>query len=119
MTGRHNTIKKQKQTTPPQKKNTHISLVLFKDFGTCALLVNSPKLEKCQHQHSPPEATPGIPESLARKGAVGLQPVHLIQCPMLQENQKPSGPGPTKWELQRQGLVSSSQEPQTISILCD
>lgn len=34
----------------------------------------------------PPEATPKVPESLAKEGAVGLQPVHLTQCQILQEN---------------------------------
>lgn len=41
--------------------------------------------------HSP-EATPIVPESLAKKGTLGLEPVHLIRCQTLQEDQKPSVP---------------------------
>lgn len=37
-----------------------------------------------------------VPKSLAKKEAIGLQPVPLIQCQILQENQKTSVPGPAK-----------------------
>lgn len=61
-----------------------------------------PRVRETPKAAHSPEATPIVPKGLAKKGAVGLQPIHWIQCQILQVKQKASGPPSTKQDLQSQ-----------------